>query len=333
MNLYDPLYETPYAVHFSLGVQRELAADLVVSADVVWKRFSHTFINGIDYNRWNSTTGPVIRACSTEAERNDVHALCSTGNIFFDTTIGEARYRGLLVRAEKRFSDRAQLLASYAVGSYVGTNGTGTGTNEGTGGRVFGFNNDDWFENYGPLPTDRRHVLNVSGFVDLPMRFRVAVSGSAYSRPPFSAYVGGVDFNGDGTRNDLLPGTRINQFGRGLDEADLVRLMEQYNQQFANRPTLGGQSAPPFTLPDNYSFDDGFFTADMRVSRTFPFWNQRARLILLAEIFNLFNVANLVQYSGNLANPAAFGQPTARFDQVFGSGGPRAVQLGARLTF
>jgi carboxypeptidase family protein len=330
-NLYDPHYQTPYAVHFSLGVQRELAAHFVVSADVVWKRFSHTFINGIDYNRWNSTTGPVIPPC-TDAQRNDVHALCSMGNIFFDTTIGRARYTGLLVRGEKRFSDRAQLLASYALGSYVGTNGTGTGTNEGSGGRVFGFNNDDWFENYGPLPTDRRHVLNLSGFVDLPMRFRVAVSVSAYSRPPFSAYVGGADFNGDGTRNDLLPGTRINQFGRGLDEADLVRLVEQYNQQFANRPTLGGQSASPLTLPDSYSFDDGFFTADMRVSRTFPFW-RRARVVLLAESFNLFNIANLVQYSGNLANPATFGQPTARSDQVFGSGGPRAVQLGARLTF
>ncbi len=332
MNLYDPRYETPYAVHFGVGVQRELAADFVVSADVVWKRFSHTFINGIDYNRWNSTTGPVIPAC-TEAQRNDVHALCSTGNIFFDTTIGKARYRGLLVRTEKRLSNRAQFLASYALGSYVGTNGTGTGTTEAAGSRVFGFNNNDWFENLGPLPTDRHQVLNLSGFVDLPMRFRVAVSVSAYSRPPFSAYVGGADFNGDGTRNDLLPGTRVNQFGRGLDEADLVRLVEQYNQQFANRPTLGGQSAPPLELPDSYSFDDDFFTADVRLSRMFPFWNQRARLVLLAEIFNLFNVANLVQYSGNLTNPATFGRPTARFDHVFGSGGPRAAQLGARLAF
>ena len=331
-NLYDPLYGKPYAVHLSLGVQRELAADFVVSADVVWKRFSHTFINGIDYNRWNSTTGPVIPACS-EAQRNDVHALCSTGNIFFDTTIGKARYRGVLVRAEKRFTDRAQFLASYALGSYVGTNGTGTGTTEAAGGRVFGFNNDDWFENYGPLPTDRRHVLNLSGFVDLPMRFRAAVSVSAYSRPPFAAYVGGADFNGDGTRNDLLPGTRINQFGRGLAEADLVRLVEHYNQRFANRPTPGGQSAPPLRLPDSYSFDDGFFTADLRVSRMFPFWHQRTRLVLFVEIFNLFNIANLVQYSGNLGNPATFGQPTARFDQVFGSGGPRAVQFGARLGF
>jgi hypothetical protein len=49
--------------------------------------------------------------------------------------------------------------------------------------------------------------------------------------------------------------------------------------------------------------------------------------------FNLLNTANLVQYSGNLSNPAAFGQPGARFTQIFGSGGPRAFQLGARVTF
>ena len=37
------------------------------------------------------------------------------------------------------------------------------------------------------------------------------------------------------------------------------------------------------------------------------------------------------------ANPAAqvfnFGQPTQRVNQTFGSGGPRAFQLGARFSF
>ena len=37
-NLYDPDYATPYAVHASMGVQRELAGGLVMSADVAWKR-------------------------------------------------------------------------------------------------------------------------------------------------------------------------------------------------------------------------------------------------------------------------------------------------------
>jgi hypothetical protein len=333
-NLYDPSYQMPYAVHVGAGVERELTKDVVVSADIIWKRFVHTFINGIDYNRWNSVTGPVIPRC-LGTQGSDVAAMCSNGNFFFDTTIGRARYTGLLVRAEKRFSGRTQFLASYALASYVGTNGTGTGTSEASGGRVFGFNNDDWFENYGPLPTDYRHVLNLSGFVDLPWRFQVGFSVAAYSRPPFSAYVGNVDFNGDGTRNDLLPGTTVNQFGRERDEADLEELVALYNQKIAGTLTAGGQTAPFLTLPDRFTFDDSFFTQDVRLTRTFPLGGDGARLLLMAEVFNLFNTANLIPLnnSGNLANSKTFGQPGSRFSQVFGSGGPRALQLGARISF
>ena len=331
-NLYDPFYQTPYAIHLTLGVQRELAGGFVLNADVVWKRFIHTYINGIDYNRWNSAGGPVIPAC-TNQQRNDPAAVCSNGNIYFDTTIGRARYKGLLVRAEKRFSNGTQFLASYALGSYVGTNGTGTGTSEAPGGRVFGFNNDDWFENYGPLPTDLRHILNLSGFVKLPARFQLSFSVSASSRPPFSPFVSGIDFNGDGTRDDLLPGTRVNQFNRGLGRDDLARLVARYNQDLAGRPLPNGQLAPTLTLPADFSFGDNFFTQDLRLSRAFPLRGERVRLVLFGEVFNLFNTANLVSYSGNLNEPASFGQPAARFTQVFGSGGPRAFQLGARVSF
>jgi hypothetical protein len=330
-NLYDPSYATPSALHAGLGVQREFAPGLVVSADVVWKQFVHTFINGIDYNRFNSIEGPVIPAC-TAAQQRDVHAVCSNGSIFFDTTIGRARYKGLLVRVEKRFGGRAQLLASYALSSFEGSNGTGTGTTEASGGRVFGFNNNDWSANYGPLPTDQRHVVNVSGFVELPWRLQAAFNISAASRPPFSPYVAGMDFNGDGTVNDLLPGTTVNAFNRGLGKDDLVRLVDSYNQQYAGRLTIGGQIAPRVTLPATYSLDDLFFTQDLRLTRTFPL-NKQVRLLAFGEVFNLFNTANRVQYSANLGDTATFGQPNARFTQVFGSGGPRAFQFGARVTF
>jgi len=175
--------------------------------------------------------------------------------------------------------------------------------------------------------------LNLSGFVDLPWQFQVAFSVSAYSRPPFSAYVSGIDFNGDGTQNDLLPGTSVNRFNRGLDEDDLAQLVQSYNQQFAGRLTGSGQIAPRVTLPANYSFNDSFFTQDLRLSRTFSLGSERVRLVLLGEVFNLFNTANLIQYSGNVTDTAAFGQPGARSTQVFGSGGPRAFQLGARISF
>ena len=46
-----------------------------------------------------------------------------------------------------------------------------------------------------------------------------------------------------------------------------------------------------------------------------------------SAIFNAFNVANLTS--------STFGQPTGRVGQAstFGSGGPRANQVGGRITF
>jgi hypothetical protein len=330
-NLYDPSYELPSAIHISAGVQHELARQFVVSADVIWKRFSHTFVNGIDYNRFNSAQGPVIPRCG-QAERDDVDALCSNGPIRFDTTSGRARYVGVLVRGEARIAARARFLASYAFGSYVGSNGTTTGTAELSSGRASGFNNDNWFENYGPLPTDLRHILNLSGYVDLPWRFQAGFNVSATSRPPFTAWLEDVDLNGDGTNDDLLPGSRANEFGRGLDEGDLRKLVDAYNQQFAGSQLCCGQTAPRVTLPESFAFNDTFFTQDVRVTHTLPLY-ARVRLLVFGEVFNLFNTANLVQYSGNLLEPSTFGQPGGRFTQIFGSGGPRAFQLGARVSF
>ena len=47
---------------------------------------------------------------------------------------------------------------------------------------------------------------------------------------------------------------------------------------------------------------------------------------------SLFNVANLTGYS-NVLNQLNYGQPSARPSQVFGTGGPRALQFAARLEF
>ncbi len=61
-------------------------------------------------------------------------------------------------------------------------------------------------------------------------------------------------------------------------------------------------------------------------------FRERWRLSLIGEVFNLYNAANLSGYSSDLTS-AAFGQPTARFTQSFGSGGPRAFQLAMRVSF
>jgi hypothetical protein len=110
-------------------------------------------------------------------------------------------------------------------------------------------------------------------------------------------------------------------------------------------------------LPANFQSDDSFLTHDLRVTRTIKI-AEKVSLNLIGEGFNIFNVANLTGYSGTLngyvrpipaplptptnPNPQGtpgrdpdftFGQPTGRVSPVFGTGGPRAFQLAARLSF
>ena len=308
------------ALHANVGFQQEIAKDFVVSADFAYRHFVHLGFGGlagaIDLNHFDSVRGPVIRRC-VGAENSDPQALCSRGPINVWTSAGRVTYKGLLLRADKRLSHGFQLLGSYAYSSNTGTNGQGPGT---------GFNLDNWFENRGPVATDITHILNFAGVVQLPRRFEVGLNLSYSSAPPFSAYVGGIDFDGDGTTDDLLPGTTVNAFNRGMGRADLERLVAQYNQTYA------GSSIRQLTLPASYSFGHSFQSLDLRLSRSFVF-RERWRLSLIGEVFNLYNAANLSGYSGNLTNSATFGQPTSRFTQVFGSGGPRAFELAARVSF
>jgi hypothetical protein len=316
-------YDSPSALHASMGLHREIARAFVLSADLAYRRFVHLPLGDIDLNHYLSSRGPVIPKCAA-AQRNDPQALCSLGPILVEEAAGLATYKGLLMRAEKRFSRGFQVLGSYAYSSYTGTNSAGSNT-------ANGFNLDNWLQNDGPLVNDITHILNLAGVAHLPGRFELGLNFSYSSAPPFSAYVGGIDFNGDGTKDDLLPGTTVNAFNRGMGRADLERLVAQFNPAYAGRKDAQGRIIPPITLPDHYAFGDNFHALDLRLSRSFVF-QERWSLSLIGEVFNLYNKANLSGYFGDLTS-SAFGQPAGRSTQVFGSGGPRAFQLAMRASF
>ncbi len=314
-----PLYpvDTPTAStqQADIGIQRQVARDFVVSADFAYRHFIHLGYS-VDLNHFNSGS-PVIPKC-VGTQQNNPLALCSTGPIAVVEATGRAAYKGLLVRADKRFSHGVQFLGSYAYSSNVGNSNSN------------GFNLNNWLQNTGPLPTDFTHILNLAGVTHLRWGFELGLNFSFTSVPPFNAFVGGIDFNGDGTTGDLLPGSTLGQFNRGLGRSDLVGLVNQFNQTYAGT-TVHGRAVPRLILPNSYSFGDNLQSLDLRLSRSFVF-HERWRLSLIGEVFNLYNKANLTGYSGDLTS-AAFGQPTSRATQVFGSGGPRAFQVAMRVSF
>ncbi|MCP5112158.1 MAG: hypothetical protein GY953_15120, partial [bacterium] len=267
--------------------------------------------------RWDSVAGPVIPEC-VGVDAFDPEVRCSTGRIGVQLSSARAKYRGLLARFEKRFSRGFQFLASYALSKNDGFNGV--------------VNNDDWFESYGPLASDRRHLFTCSGLLELPAGLRLSFISSIMSRPPYTAQLFGLDLNGDGTENDGLPDAGWNSLNRTVGEEELPRVVQAFNQKYAGSRTPRDQFIPEIRLPPDYEFGDTMFSQDFRLSWRHRF-RERWELNIFGEVFNLFNVANLSGYSFDLLDPETFGQPLLRVNQVFGSGGPRAFQLGARLSF
>jgi hypothetical protein len=93
-----------------------------------------------------------------------------------------------------------------------------------------------------------------------------------------------------------------------------------------------GFPIPAITLPANFSFPHSFNSQDLRVTKNFRLHSERMKLSVFGECFNIFNIANLAGYSAALNSPN-FGIPTQRDLSTFGSGGPRAFQVGGRFTF
>lgn len=335
--LLDPNLESPYTEQFTIGFQHQLPKNMAISVDFVLRNRVHVtsgFDNALDLNldrRSAARGGPVIPRC-TAAQRTDPTAICSNGAIRVFQSIDRNSYKAALVKLDKRFSNRYQFTASYALSSLRG----------------FFINEDqtDWFGNPGPLDGDARHRFTFSGVVDMPWDFQASLIAVYASRTPFNARIPTtVDLNGDGTFGDTLPGLEINELGRSVSREELFSLVSDYNTRIA-LPSNG--TIRPLVLPPDFDFGDNFQSHDIRVSKKVKFGETTA-IEGLVEVFNVFNISNLGGYSTRLDqgrfttpnNPQTltpptsfnFGRPTLRVGQAFGTGGPRAVQLGARFIF
>ena len=315
LDLFAPNFRLPYSEHLSVGVQRELSNDFVFSADFVFRQFLHQRIRGTDFNHFNSLQGPVIPLCQGAQALNPT-AECSNGRIDYDVSGARSQYKGLLMKLDKRFSRRYQLTASYALQSSIGYNGL--------------YDDSHWNASNGPQLS--HNLFNFAGVIDLPWGFQFSGISSFQSRGPFQPWISGIDLDGNGNNGVPLPGGGYNQFGVSKGSADLVKLVGAFNQNYAGKTTSRGQLIPTLSLPANYNLGQPFNSQDFRVTKSFNLGVERVKLLLYGEVFNAFNLANVGGQSNNLRD-SGFGQPTSRASNIFGSGGPRAFQFGARIQF
>lgn len=326
--LYQKNHPLLYGVHFNFGMQRQLAHDMVLSIDYARRVFNHVDLGTLDFNRYNRYIGgvqtPVIPKCPP-SQSNVPGVNCSNGTITFWTPGGHTVYNGMLVKLDKRFAKRYQFTASYALANQHGYSGTI-------------YNLDKWNDSY--APQGARQILNISGVVDLPWGFQIGIISSSSSRSPQMAFVTGVDLNGDGTSTEPLPGLDFYCLNRGCGKSDLSKAVDNWNSTYAGKKDARGQNINGLALPANYDFGRAFNSQDLRVTKQFTF-KERYKASVFAEMFNVLNYFNPSGINYNLdaknPNPAAqtfaFGIPSQRIGQVFGSGGPRALQIGARFSF
>ncbi len=284
---------TPYSVQTNAGVQRELPWNMVLDTNFLYSRGVHEFMRDVDAANIFPGNGTRILLGG---------GVVPTKQITLVTSDGFSRYRALTVKLNKRFSRNFQYTASYAFSRTEATAPDGFGL--GSAPLV----NRNIKANFGPAALDRTHRLVLNGIVNLPWGFRASLISTWYSGLPQNITVGSADLNGDGVNGSLLPGTKRGSLGRDVDSVSkLNSLIQQYNLTRAGKALPRGGLAPYILeLPDTTKFGDSLISQDLQLSKSVTI-KEHFKLEFTAQMFNLFNISNLV---------GAAGLPTTAFSGV-----------------
>ena len=277
--------ENAYAHQFNLGMSRMIARDIAVTADV-------TFVNRyadrdtIDINLPDQVT------------RQRPYPQFNRVN--FWQSAADDTYRALLVKLEKRMSNRYQFLVSYTLSRAKDTNFSNSVPD------VYGYAR---IETYGDA--DRRHRLVTSGIVQAPYGILVSAILDLRSSLAFGPSAS-FDLDGDGYTGDLPPGVTPGSGCRGLN-LDAVNAFRASR----NLAAVNEVQCP------------GFANLDLRMSKTFPFVGDH-QLEFIAQLFNVFDRANYGTPASNLTS-GVFGQSTSLLPNI--NAPSRQVEFAIRYQF
>jgi hypothetical protein len=227
----------------------------------------------------------------------------------------------------------------------------------------------------GDSTLDRRHQISFGGYGDLPRGFQLGTTLHFYS--PLAATltvpntglgpgeIFRTDFTGDGTVQDLLPGTHVGSFQRDITAGSLNAVLTNYNNTVAGTITPAGQTlfaaglfsvaqlqalgAVAPTVPLAPKGQVGMFwfkVLDARLSWSYKI-KERYKIEPSVAFFNVFNFANFdpagAPLSGLLGGTPGTVNGTTYNDQAgqrigvgtgtFAGGSPRTLEFGLRISF
>jgi hypothetical protein len=324
MTLQDPEFKHPTAYNWSLGVQRELPWQTIVTVDYVGRR-------GLYLQRERNINQLPLgtRFANPGVNVDALRPYPGFSTIRLSENAGKSRYNGLQLSVDRRYSGGFRLGMAYTWSKLMSNADDKRDILPDT-------SNDTWYWAVSRL--NRTHVFNFHYIYDLPffkdsttLLGKIAggwqISGVTFlqSGEPLSV-TRGDDIAGVGDSNaqpwGLVDGVdpTLSRGDRGFSSGRAEDQIFWFNPAAFVRPANGTFG----NAPRNLLRGPGFQTWDIAILKNFVF-NNAQRLQFRLEMFNFPN-------HPNLNNPNT--DPTsADFGRVLGKSGERNIQLGLKFYF
>jgi hypothetical protein len=291
----------------SAGIQREVALNMVLSADFIYSRGANlaTLVN-------------LNQPLPTAAGNNALGALPypNFGFIEWRADNGRSDYKGLDLGLEKRFVHGYAFGLAYTLGKSQ-DNASEQLTTQGS--NAFPQNARDFGPWFGPSDYDVRHRFSANFVWNLPLGANPfardwIVSGiyTAHTGHPFTV---GQSSNNVGTNMTGLP----NVVGDTNGPQTVDQWFNTAAFQTVPSGTFGNEQRNRLTGP-------GFQNVDLTIQRQIRL-GARTAVTLRWDIFNVFNTVNFGLPNRDAATAATFGTISSLASD------PRTMQIAARFTF
>jgi Carboxypeptidase regulatory-like domain/TonB-dependent Receptor Plug Domain/TonB dependent receptor len=301
---FNPGQVAPISYQYNLGVQREIAKDLLLEVGYIGNVSHHLTANDLSLNQ-------VPPQLMTAGNAQLLRPFPQFSNVtWINPSIGNSTYHGGFVRAEKRMSHGVSFLAHYTFSKFL---------DDVESANEFGASGS-YMDAY-----NRRLDKGLSGS-DVPHRalvevlyefrgWKLGVLETAESGPVFTVITAANTTNAfpaGSLRPNLLRDAPLSADQRTVAAwFDTTAFVNPAPLTFGNSPRSGLRAAP-------------VVRTDATLERSFRL-GDRARFDLRGEFYNLLNHA--------IFNVPGFTLGTADFGVVSSARAPRTAQLAARLSF